>query len=111
MRVGIDAKWFFYGPPSGRVVVKNILSKLLELKGDHEYWIFLSKRDKDQQFPFKQDNVTLIYLENTMNLIGNTVLIPLRARKLNLDVILYQNFNGLFGKHKKLVFLQDVIFM
>ena len=41
MKIGIDAKWFFNGPPSGKVVVKQLLKELLSNNfKEQEFYIF-----------------------------------------------------------------------
>ena len=30
MKIGIDAKWFYEGPPSGRNVVRNIIEQIIK---------------------------------------------------------------------------------
>ena len=59
MKIGIDAKWYFNGHPSGKVVVENIVNHIVKVDKSHEYYIFLNKKDKKLVFPYKQKNIHL----------------------------------------------------
>ena len=52
MRIGIDAKSFFRGSVSTRVVLQNLLPELFILFPEHEWIIFLDKKDKQIPVPF-----------------------------------------------------------
>ncbi|ADV48887.1 glycosyl transferase group 1 [Cellulophaga algicola DSM 14237] len=111
MKIGIDAKWFFDGPPSGRVVVKNIVKELLTYNKKDEFYLFLNKSDKNKPFPFLDNNVTLIYIKNINNALSNVFLLPQYSRKLKLDVILYQNFSAVLTRSKSINYIHDVLFL
>ncbi|NRR91472.1 glycosyltransferase family 4 protein [Winogradskyella undariae] len=111
MKIGIDAKWFFKGPPSGTVVIRNIVEQLIKLNTSDELFLFLNKSDKGNNFPFLQDNVKLIYIKDSNNLFANLFLVPLAARKLDLDVIMYQNFPSPFGAKKSINYIHDILFL
>lgn len=51
MRIGIDAKWYFEGPPSGRRVVRSLTDALINLDDKNEYFILLNKKHKNRVFP------------------------------------------------------------
>jgi len=109
--IGIDAKWFFSGPPSGKVVVRNLIKELLSQNNKDNFFIFLKKSDKKKEFPFLYDNVELIYVPNVNNALANVVLVPLLSRKLNLDIFLFQNFPSPFGAFKSINYVHDVLFL
>lgn len=110
MRIGIDAKWFFNGPPSGIVVVRNILKHLVRLNHEDEFFIFLDKRDEDKPFPYISEKVHVKYVWADNNFLSNVLLIPLVTSKMKLDVFVFQNFAPLFTNYKRLSFVFDVIF-
>jgi glycosyltransferase involved in cell wall biosynthesis len=110
MRIGFDAKWLFNGNPSGRIVVKNLLEKLLELNTANELYIILNKKDINKTFPFKNDNVKLIYVWGGINLLSNIIVVPIVLLKYKIDVCVFQYFAPVFGKFKKIVYIHDVIF-
>lgn len=109
MKIGIDAKWFFDGPPSGRVVVRNIIEALLEVNKEDLFYLFLNKSDKHKTFPFLNNNVKLIYVKNINNALTNVLFLPLYSRKLKLDIILYQNFPSPFSR--SINYIHDVLFL
>ena len=60
MKIGIDAKWFFDGPPSNRIVIRNLLEELLAQNKEDFSYIFLKKSDKTTPFPYLYKNVKVI---------------------------------------------------
>lgn len=110
MRIGFDAKWFFSGNPSGRLLVRNYLEQLIRTFPEHDYFIFLRRADRDRQFPRTSPRVHLIYCGRGNNLVSNLLVIPWKARKLNLDVALFQYFAPFCRSFKTVVFVHDIIF-
>ncbi len=111
MRIGIDAKWFFNGPPSGKVVIKQLLKELLSdnYKTD-VFYVFLNKADKGLEFPYQRDNIKLIYISSFNNLISNAITLPRHSKKHKIDVVLFQNF-GTFSKIKNIVYIHDLLYL
>jgi len=110
MKIGIDAKWYFEGPPSGKVVVRNLVENLVTLFPNHQFYIFLDKRFKSQPISFQQKNVTIVYMWGKVNLIANALWFPIVAWKYKLDVAVLQNFAPLVSNFHSIVFIHDVIF-
>lgn len=111
MRIGIDGRWFFSANPSGRVVVRNLLQQLAAHHAEHEYYVFLPRRDRARPFPFAAPCLQLVYTPGGNGLLSNCLFFPWRARKLNLDICLFFNFSPPFGRYRKVVFINDVIFL
>ncbi|WP_338732245.1 glycosyltransferase family 4 protein [Mangrovimonas cancribranchiae] len=111
MKIGIDAKWYFNGHPSGKVVVENLVNKLIEADFSNDYYIFLDKKDKNLVFPYKQSNVYLIYVPNRVNAFTNFFILPFYTSKYGLDVCLYQNYAPLFGAKKRVNYVHDALFI
>lgn len=110
MKIGIDAKWFFSGPPSGRHVVRNIVQHIIAMNRQHYIYIFLDKRDKVYNFPFDEINAKRVYLWAKINLISNLFIVPYFLRKNKIDCFIAQNFSPLFGAQCRVSFIHDVIF-
>jgi glycosyltransferase involved in cell wall biosynthesis len=113
MKLGIDAKWYFKGPPSGNMVVKNLVDEMIAGNHQHiELYLFITKDFKKQaagQFPH---NIKLVFLPSIPNLLNNVLLIPIYARKYRLDAMLFQNFNSIWPKNLfKVVYIHDVLFL
>lgn len=111
MKVGIDAKWLFNGPPSGRIVVKQLVKELL--RGNykqHQFYFFLDRKDKNLPFPYPIGDNVLVYVNSPLNLISNLFILPKYSKKYNLDVVLFQNF-GSHSKINKVVYIHDVLFI
>jgi glycosyltransferase involved in cell wall biosynthesis len=111
MKIGIDAKWFFSGNPSGKVVVRNLLEEFLKISGHHQIFLFLKREERDLSFPFNYPNVRLVYVWGKNNQISNLFYVRKTAIKLNLDVVLYFYFAPLFTNIKRIVFIFDAIFI
>jgi glycosyltransferase involved in cell wall biosynthesis len=110
MRIGIDAKWYFTGPVSGRVVIKNLLEQLFLLYPEHTWFIFLDKKDKHLPFPHQQKNINLVYIWADNNMLANVFVLPGYATPLTLDVMVFQNFVPFLGRFKKMSVVFDILF-
>ena len=110
LRIGIDGRWFFRGNPSSRVIVRNLLRQVLECHPEHDYFVFLPRRDRRLPFPHAHGRIHLLYLPNVNGFLSNCLLLPWRARGLRLDVCLSFYFPPLYGNYKKFVWINDSIF-
>lgn len=110
MKIGIDAKWFYEGPPSGRVVVRNLIKHLADLSPNDEFYIFLDKKAKSKDFPFRRPNIHLVYVWAGNNLLSNVFVIPFIAYKFHLDVFIFQNFSPIIFNASRYVIIFDVLF-
>jgi glycosyltransferase involved in cell wall biosynthesis len=110
MNIGIDAKWFFKGNPSGRVVIRNLLRELLQADSENQYYIFLRKEDRDKFFPYNKPNVRLVYIWGKNNMLSNVFVTPYFAMKYKIDVFLYQYFGPFIKFSKVVTLIHDVIF-
>jgi glycosyltransferase involved in cell wall biosynthesis len=110
MRIGIDAKWFFAGNPSGREVVRNLVKYLFPKHPEHEFYVFLRRKDCYKEFPYCQANVHLEYIGGRFNLLSNLFFLPRRGNKRRLDVVVFQYFAPCFSKFRRVVYIHDAIF-
>lgn len=95
MKIGIDAKWYYSGPPSGVNVVRNIVNALIKENKEHELFIFLNAEDQSSSNLdeiFQNNNVFCVYIPRKVNFITNLFLFPIYYYKYDLDVVLFQNF-------------------
>ncbi|MDN3584447.1 glycosyltransferase family 4 protein [Mucilaginibacter flavus] len=113
MKLGIDAKWYFKGPPSGNMVVKNLVDEMVA--GSHpdiELYLFITKDFKQQAIEQFPGALKLIFLPAIPNLLNNVLLIPMYAQRYKLDAMLFQNFNSIWPKKLfKVVYIHDVLFL
>lgn len=110
MKVCIDAKWYFEGPASGKVVIRNIVDDLLQDQRSLEIILILKSKDKGK-FKELPHIVKVVYVPNLNNLILNVFLIPFFIRKNNVDVFLGQNFIPFWGSFKKIAYIHDILFV
>lgn len=112
MRIGIDAKWFFEGPPSGRRVVYNLVKKLIEINDNNILYIFLDNKFRSVKFPFSGRNVVLLYISANNNLLSNVFIMPKYFNKYKINVVLFQNFVPFVKrKTKYIAFIHDVTYI
>lgn len=113
IKVGIDAKWYFDGPPSGKVVVRNLVDELIKINNNHiELFLIVSSKNIDQAEELFRGKAKLIPVYAKPNLLSNLIIVPFVVKKYNLNFILYQNFAN-YGKSKwkKIAFVHDVLFL
>jgi len=110
MRIGFDAKYFFTGNPSGRVVVRNLVRELVVNNKDHELYFFLKKKERGMLFPHNGPKVHQVYIGGGFNSLSNIFVLPMSARRLNLDVCVFQYFAPLFSNFKTAVYVHDIYF-
>ena len=110
MKIGIDAKWYFNGPVSGRIFIQNVLKELIALRHDIEWHIFLNAGNKENEFPFVADNIKVHFARARFNLISNLFVIPKLAKQLKLDAVFFQTFSPKENSFKSVVFIHDVLF-
>lgn len=110
MRIGIDAKSYFQGPVSTRIVLQNILPELFEQYPEHEWVIFLDRKDKHRHFPFKQSNITVQYVWADNNMLSNLLVLPRHLKKLGVQTVVFQMFPAYSHKFASVAFVHDVLF-
>lgn len=111
MRIGFDGRWFFSGNPSGKVIVRQLLRQLIIHHAEHEYFVFLPRREQHLEFWLQAPHVKIVYTAGKNGFLINCISIPWQARKLDLDVCVFFYFSGVFGRYKKIVFINDITFL
>lgn len=111
MKIGIDAKWYVEGPPSGRRVVRALVDALVQNHPEHEFYLFLDRRQQRVPFPFSAKHIHCVYVWARNNQLSNLFVVSHHASRLKLDVVLYQNFISLFGSSRKVAYIHDVLFL
>jgi|SRR5687768_1974550 len=110
MKIGIDAKWYFTGPPSTQRLLQNLLPRIFKIYPQYEWIIFLDKQDKACDFPFKQPNIKIKYVWANNNLLSNLFILPCYLRKEKVDVMVFQTFPAKMKKTRSVAFIHDVLF-
>ena len=112
MKLGLDAKWFFDGPPSGRRVVRGLIGSLCRRQDDTEIHLFLDQRFSSEwrTIGLPRDRQHYIWAGN--NQLSNLWNVPRVADRLGLDVVAYQNFAPLRAnaRHARIALLHGVAF-
>jgi glycosyltransferase involved in cell wall biosynthesis len=110
MRIGIDAKWYFTGPVSTRVVLQNLLPELFALYPEHRWVLFLDKKDRSRPLPFTDGNIEIHYVWAENNMLSNVFIVPRVLRRLKVDVMVFQTFPSLRRPVPSVAFIHDVLF-
>ena len=112
MKIGIDAKWLFRGPPSGARAVRQIVDGLTAVAPEHELHLFLDARARRSgtSYPVPDTRRHDVWARN--NQLSNLFAVPRRANRLRLDAVVYQNFvpPPAFAHHARIAFVHDAIF-
>ena len=112
MKIGIDAKWYFRGPPSGRRVIRSLVHSLIAVaRPEDELHFFLDDRSRGE-VPEGVQPARCHYVWGRVNQLGNLFPISRTADALQLDVVVYQNFAPphALAHHARVAFVHDVIF-
>jgi glycosyltransferase involved in cell wall biosynthesis len=112
MKIGIEAKWLFDGPPSGQRVVANLIRSLADVAVDHELHLFLDARARGKAMPVDIPERQRHYVWAKNNQLANVFVVPRAADRAGLDAVVYQNFAPLRSqaRHARVAFVHDVIF-
>lgn len=112
VKIGIDAKWYFDGPASGKMVIRNLVNEICKVNNNEfRFYIILDKKCKDLKLDYENSSVEKVYVWNGNNLLSNVFCVPFIAKKYDLDVVLYQTSVSFFGKHKKIAYIHDLIYI
>ncbi len=110
MKTGIDAKWYFEGPVSNRLVVQKLVQHMIAANKGHRLYFFLNRKHRHLPFHFSGPGIETVYVWGGNNLISNLFILPFYGKKLGLDGILYQNFGSFWGP-ERWVYIHDVVFL
>jgi hypothetical protein len=112
MRIGIDAKWYFEGPPSGKRVIRSLVDHMLSIDDQNEYVIFLNKKHQSEKFLVKDPNrIKVCYVWAGNNALSNIFVVPFFSKRYKVDVTLYQTFISPFDSAEKIAYIHDVLFL
>jgi hypothetical protein len=103
LRIGIDAKWFFNGPVSNRLVVRQLAEQLIAQNPGHELFFFPRPGRPSPAVSFSAPGVHLHYVWARNNQLSNLLVLPRLAGRLCLDVVVFQNFASFMGGSIKLL--------
>lgn len=113
INLGIDAKWFFKGPPSGKMVVKNLVDQIiLNNRGRFNLFLLINNKFSKQAAEYFPVDVNIILLPDIPNLLSNLFLVPVVALRYKLETVLFQNFTSPWpDKLRKITYIHDVLFL
>lgn len=122
MHIGIDAKWYFSGPSSGKVVVKNLVDNLIEQNTLRDknatITLFVLSKELDKFHERFSNSISAGYLKivpvkGFFNFFINIFQLQKVAIKNKVDVLLYQNYVPLFPdkKVKTIAYIHDFLFI
>lgn len=109
MKVLIDAYWLVAGPPSGRMVLREVIGAWrAEYPGD-DLVVVVPRRDRDRarsDHPGVEVHATRAPLHPLLA----SVVVPMIARRAGADLVVTQNFAPLGRRIPSAVFVHDALF-
>ena len=118
MKIGIDAKWYISGNPSGKVVVENLVNELITLDLQYEIILFLQRKDKSNAHILEEkcknkSHIKIVYCISSVNFLSNIFIVPFYAKKHKVDFCLYQNYTPFLFKDKikNITYIHDFLFL
>ena len=112
MKIGIDAKWYYRGPPSGQRVVRSLVGSLrAAARPTDELHFFLDQRSQGE-VPAGIERGRCHWGWGGVNQAANMYALPRVADRLGMDVVVYQNFAPprAVARHARIAFVHDAIF-
>jgi hypothetical protein len=82
MRIGFDGRWFFSGNSSGKVIVRQLLRQLIIHHPEHEYFVFLPRRERHLEFRLQAPHVKRIHTPGRNGFLANCISLPWQARNV-----------------------------
>lgn len=117
MRIGIDAKYYYSGPPSSVNVVRNLVDNFIKFNNGDQIVFFLSNKDIQFREDFKKlienkENLSFTFIPGQYNFLTNLLLFPLYLYKKGIDAVLFQNYVPIWGgrKIKYIDYVHDFLF-
>ncbi|MEO7457408.1 MAG: glycosyltransferase family 1 protein [Gemmatimonadaceae bacterium] len=111
MKIGIDAKWYFRGPPSGRRVIRNLVKHLVAQSTDDELHLFTDADSRHEPLDVAFDARRRHHVWAGNNQVSNVAVLPRVAEQHGLDAVVYQNFvPPRRQRHARIAFVHDAIF-
>ncbi len=110
MRIGIDAKWYFFGPPGGHTYVHNILHSLAKLDEKNRYIFYVRPGDPTEDPALSTGNVRLTRLSPSFSLIRVKYALIKAARSDNLDLLFTQSLTPLTRRIPCVITIHDVLY-
>lgn len=108
MRVVFDGYWWMDGPPSGKMVVRELVAAWIDEFPDDSVLVAVPKRDVSKVAPLLSPTASLLPTYIPQHALSNALELYWTARREQADVVICQNFAPLFGKST--VFVHDVLF-
>jgi len=108
MKIGFDARWYFNGPVSGKLVVRNLFDRMIT-NSLHTIVPIFHIKDKNNVYK-KFGNINCIFTKIRNPLLSNVFEIPFLKKSNELHIIIFQNFSPFFGSFKKINYIHDIIF-
>ncbi|MBN8705759.1 MAG: glycosyltransferase family 4 protein [Bacteroidetes bacterium] len=109
IRVGIDAKWYFDGNVSGRVVVRNLIQNFDQSDAVEWVYFFKEKHRNDPEILQLKGKVVFIWGGN--NMLSNLFVLPFYAIRHQCDCILFQYFPSFLFWKRQYSFIHAIGFI
>lgn len=111
MRIGYDAKWYFDGPASGRIVVRRHLDALSATGAGHSVVAILDKRHEGRPMDGPAEALERTWTWGGNNLLANSLRLASVARAARLDALVVHNFSPIRPSCTTIAFVHDLLFL
>ncbi len=109
MKVLIDAYWMVSGPPSGRMVLREVIRTWRAQHPEDELVLVVPRRDRDR-VRAAHPGVDIRATRARSHPVLASVVAPHIARRIGADLVVTQNFAPLGRRVRSAVFVHDVLF-
>lgn len=109
LNIAFDGYWWVSGPPSGRMIVRELLRAWTEVFPQHSLSVFVPSWDVERARGTLPPGVRVVPAVTKPHGIAASVEMCWRARQDKADVLLTQNFAPMFGPSA--VFVHDALFV
>lgn len=111
-RLVFDARWYFRGPPSNRLVTLEVVKELRRYTSVYDISLLLNcSREERDRLRSTCGPMKLIRVPD-LTMLGTSVLIlPWVLIRIHADILIVQNFCVPFGARKRVVIIYDAIFL
>jgi glycosyltransferase involved in cell wall biosynthesis len=114
VKIAFDAKWYFEGPVSNKVVIRNLINSLKDFtlpSTQSEIILLIDRKFKSSEQLRSLKDFKIIFVLNINTLFTNTIILPFILLWNRIDVAIVQNYTPIFSTSKIITYVHDVIFL
>ena len=110
MKIAVDAKWFFSGPPGGRTYLRNILRTLSHIDDRNSYIFYVRPGDPVSDPAVSEDRVRWERLSPSFSLIRVKISLTRALKKEKPDLVFTQSLTPSDTGIPRIITVHDVLY-